>query len=239
MAGKTRKLPLLAAAFMVVSLVAAGFLQLYVITPQVVLASPDTAGPNTAGTASGTNWLNPGYTAASDDSHATYDNNQQDDLRLTNFGFSIPAGSTIDGIVVTREGYGDGPTEAKRQFRIGLTKDGSTLAGTRKIDQPLPITEDTVDIGNATDLWGTTWTVAEINATTFGVLISDNDAKADEIGFDYIEVTIHYTPGVIEKSVTQGITLSGGVTKGEVLTLTRFRASDRGSGTEGFRHATA
>ena len=53
MAGKIRKLPLLATAFMVVCLVAAGFLQFYVITPLMALASTDTVVPNAKGASSG------------------------------------------------------------------------------------------------------------------------------------------------------------------------------------------
>lgn len=177
---------------MVVCLVVAGFLQLYVVTPQPVMASPDSAGPNTAGTASGTNWVDPTNTAASDNNYAIYDAKLRDDLKLTNFGFSIPTEATINGIVVTREGHGTGIL-TKREYQIGLTKDGSALAGTRKTGQALPsTTDDTVDIGSSTDLWGTTWTAADINATTFGVLISDNNTKADELDFDYIAVTIYY-----------------------------------------------
>ncbi len=111
-----------------VCLVAEGLLQFGVIAPAPVMANPGMAGPKTAGAASGTNWVDPGNTAVSDDAHATYDTKTaQDDLRLTNFDFNIPAGSTINGIVVTREGHGLGSTVAKRQFQIGLTKDGSTL----------------------------------------------------------------------------------------------------------------
>jgi len=214
MARIIRKLTSLAIAFTVVCLVAASFPQLNIVSPAPVMANPDTAGPNAAGTASdpSTNWTTPGNTTVSDDAYAIYDDNTQDDLQLTNFGFSIPAGSVIDGIVITREGHGTGSTDVKRWFRIGLTKDGSTLVGTRKIGQQLPTTDDTVEIGNATDLWGTTWTVAEINATTFGVLISDNDTTKDDLNFDYVAVTIHYRITVFDRSANQGITLTDGVT---------------------------
>ena len=115
--------------------------------------------------ASGTNWTSPGNVFGSDDARATYNNTAQNDLRISGFGFTVPSGSTISGITVRREGHGTAGNSSDRTFRIGLTKDGSTLAGTRKTGQLLPKnTDNTVSIGGPADAWGATWTPSEINS---------------------------------------------------------------------------
>ena len=144
-------------------------------------------GPLTAGTVTGTSWtfdLTSLKVSAetSDDNRDIYDSTSQDDLILTNFGFGIASNATITGIVVTREGHSTAANPpSNRHYQIGLTKDGSALAGTRKTGQALPKdTDDSDDIGTTSDLWGTTWTPSEINSSNFGVLISDNDTTASD-----------------------------------------------------------
>jgi hypothetical protein len=138
--------------------------------------------------------VNPTNCFTSNDARATFNNTGQNDLQATGYGFAIPAGSTINGIIVRREGNGHDSKVAQRRFRIGLTKDGTALAGTRKTAQNLPqTTDDTVDIGTATDLWGTTWSAGDVNASTFGVLVSDNDTTAANLLFDWVAVIVDYT----------------------------------------------
>jgi hypothetical protein len=159
-------------------------------------------GPSTPNSASGTNWVAGGGSSlqsdisSSDNSRVSYNAATQDHLRLTNFGFSIPSDATVNGIVVTREGYADQGNEGRRQFQIALTKNGSTASGLWKVDQQLPryaAGEDVVDIGTSTDLWAASWTPAEVNSSSFGLLITDNDTSAYQLYFDHIQVTVYYT----------------------------------------------
>ncbi|NIM97046.1 MAG: hypothetical protein GTO24_02840, partial [candidate division Zixibacteria bacterium] len=159
---------------------------------------------------------------SSDNYQVSYNATGRDDLILTNFGFTdseIPAYATITGIIVTREGHGTG-NPAAREYRIGLTKNASDLVGDRKPDQALPKNESgedaegSVDVGSATDKWGTTWTPAEIKDTNFGVLISDNDASASPILFDQIQVTVHYALPLYRSVGTDGDPLASGASNG-------------------------
>lgn len=144
--------------------------------------------------ATGINWTNPGNVLADDGARASYTGTTQDELKVTGFGFTVPLNATITGITVRSQGQGASATAAHRQARIGLTKDGSTLVGTRKTGVQYDQGADTdVDSGGPADLWGTTWTPAEINMATFGVLLGDNDTTAAELQIDLIRVTIHYT----------------------------------------------
>ncbi|MFL5731077.1 MAG: T9SS type A sorting domain-containing protein, partial [Cytophagaceae bacterium] len=50
--------------------------------------------------------------------------------------------------------------------------------------------------GSSSDLWGTTWTISDINDANFGVyLIARNTATANapQVGVDHIRVTVYYT----------------------------------------------
>lgn len=141
--------------------------------------------------ASGTNWTDPTNVYASDDDRAAYNNTAQDLLKAITFGLSIPSGASIKGITVYVEGVATGANPQARTIDVGLTKDGSTLAGNYK-QQVLPTTEGEFALGGAADLWGTTWTEAEVESANFGVLIRDNDTTANPLLIDHIQVKVAY-----------------------------------------------
>jgi hypothetical protein len=98
---------------------------------------------------------------------------------VTGLSSTVPSGATINGITVKIERYnsvtpGDF-TLTINDSAIYLTKDGSTLVGNNKSTGAAWQSSDnntTVDFGGSADLWGTTLTAAEVNASTFGVMIS-------------------------------------------------------------------
>jgi hypothetical protein len=112
-------------------------------------------------------------------------------IALTNYGFSIPGTATIDGIEITVEaGFNDAATDDSVQ----LLKAGSA-AGTAKTIGGGGATASCGGAvsfvrGGAADLWGTTWTPAEINATGFGVLYDQSFANS---ALDGVTITVHYT----------------------------------------------
>lgn len=118
-------------------------------------------------------------------------------LVASSFGFTIPVGSTIDGIVVEidRNNAAGAASDNRVQLAKGTTF--ADLVGTNKADTATdwPAALATVSYGGATDLWGTTWTVAEINASSFAVFLSvQADAANTDIAVDFVRVTVHYTP---------------------------------------------
>src|SRR5688572_9015909 len=123
----------------------------------------------------GQNWTNPGDAGASDDTYATVsvDGNVSDPLNCTGYGFAIPPNSTILGITVNVERrssslFNGGSEDASMRLLKAGVATGSDLQ--TATDYP---TTDTVEAhGGATNLWGTTWTPAEINAANFGALLT-------------------------------------------------------------------
>lgn len=94
-------------------------------------------------------------------------------LKATNFGFAIPEGATIAGIVaevkLTCENKG---SISARESRVRIIKGGAIGAAERATAELLPFTPTVVTYGGNSDLWGNTWTPADINGSTFGLALS-------------------------------------------------------------------
>jgi hypothetical protein len=164
-----------------------------------------TANLSNAGTSENTDaWTTPSNVANNDGAESTivaasYDSPDISQILVSsNFGFAIPTGSTIDGIEVEIERRSIIANSGK-DFRVQLAK-GTTFASLVGNNKAVPATIWPTSIavatyGGATDLWGTTWTPAEINASSFAIFLSAqaNIANAD-IGVDFIRITVHYTP---------------------------------------------
>ncbi len=93
-------------------------------------------------------------------------------LKCTGYGFTIPAGAIIDGITVTINRSASRATMVQ-DAAMRIVKNGA-IGVTDKSDAVSfwPTTAASQSYGNATDLWGTTWTVADINAANFGAAIA-------------------------------------------------------------------
>ncbi len=172
-------------------------------------------GPNSGGTFandpnSGVTWTTPSNAASSNNSYALFpgapDFNQTTVyLKCTNFGFSIPGGSTIDGIEVTIERKASVNAGAfwVRDHTVSLYK-GGTISGSNNADTGLKWpTSDTDKIyGSSVDLWGETWTDSDINNSGFGVgikvvTIGGGSPKDPNVTayIDWVRITVHYTSG--------------------------------------------
>lgn len=153
-------------------------------------------GPGSPSSASGAVWKNPTYVFSSDNQRASYNGTTQNILVATVFNFSNVSG-TVDGIKVEVEGYGTGTNPPTGdQIDIALTKDGGNPAGSWKTAVALPNgvgNEAYIARGGNNDLWGTSWTPAEILASGFGALVRDADAISCPFYIDHIRITVYYT----------------------------------------------
>jgi len=118
-------------------------------------------------------------------------------LKATNFGFSIPTGATIDGIIV----------EVKRRCTTGntvhdkvvsLLKAGS-IVGDNKADTVTNWTNvlTYITYGAADNLWGISWNRDDINNTNFGIVFTASSpiASVQYARVDHIRITVYYTEG--------------------------------------------
>ena len=158
-------------------------------------------------------WANPSNATASDDTYATcgpLDNFEGpyagEYLRCTNFGFAVPAGATIDGIVVTVEGK---TSTGTIDLNIEALKGGAGTGGTA-LGNSITTVETAVAFGTSTSKWGTTWTSTDINASTFGVwFYPQAGASAQTISIDHVSITVYYTEGASAPAYVSRMALMG------------------------------
>lgn len=120
-------------------------------------------------------------------------------IKATNFGFSIPSGVTIDGIIVEIERKQSPTAEGLcKDVNVKLVK-GGTVSGNNNADTSTnwPITDTYKTYGSSSDLWGLGWTHSDINAANFGVvlnaIITIDPKDGTGIYVDHIRITVHYS----------------------------------------------
>lgn len=162
------------------------------------------AGPNNTGTVTsdsssgGTSaWSNTGNVAASDDAYATASIDLELNthyLKCTNFGFTVPGGATITGIVVKVEGKLTGSVAGKSAYLViggTVRDDGDDKGGNLNLSG----TESIQTLGGSADLWGLTPSVADANGSGFGVVIMFVGNSTGTVSIDHVTITVHYTGG--------------------------------------------
>jgi hypothetical protein len=119
----------------------------------------------------------------------------QDYLLVDDFKLEVPADAQILGITVTIRRAGGSSMEAV-DGAVRLIKGGVIGASDRSMPTPWPGPEYVnADYGGARDLWGQTWTPADVNAANFGVALSaiyTDTAGNGRAYVDIVYVTIHY-----------------------------------------------
>lgn len=156
------------------------------------------------------NWSNPTNANSSNNTYATYTSfsSQSYYLKATNFGFSIPVGSTIDGIVVEIErkaSRSDGLNNC-RDIDVKLVKSSGTFGTINKAATGTnwPTSDTIASYGSSSDLWGETWSASDINSSNFGVGLRafttiDLSCTAS---VDSFAITVYYTAGAGPSSQT-------------------------------------
>lgn len=133
-----------------------------------------------------------------------------DCLALFNFGFTIPAGATIDGIEVLIEGHSVGAATAPILV-VGASMNSPSVPGTfsQTLNGILPLPAGPPDIqtvdGSPTDLWGAAWTPASINSATFGVDMfgtDNNFVGSSTYNVDDVRVVVYFTPAAAAPAAT-------------------------------------
>lgn len=148
-------------------------------------------------------WASPQAAAASDNVYATAVNQSVTTvttnlLKATGFGFSIPPDAIVEGIVVEVERKAFGGASVVSDNRVSLYKADVLQATNKAAAGAWPTTDTYATYGSATDLWGDTWTAADINDPRFGVGISANVAQSIIAYIDHIRITVYYSlPGAV------------------------------------------
>ena len=166
-------------------------------------------------------WANPGNATADDNadaatpSSATATSNRLKGTMAGNL-FTIPDGSTIDGVTVGAELL-VGMANSWQDYEVRLVKGGTAGTGTNKGRGPgtyWPTSRTAVGWGSQTDLWGLELTVADVNAGGFGASIVTQNPTADRCvaSVDFISVAVYYTNPIKEIAGADTATATTGYT---------------------------
>jgi hypothetical protein len=151
-------------------------------------ASEDTGGPV---------WGTPSRVTADDgtDSACNFTSAvESDSLVASSFGLAVPGGATIVG-VSARVQLSRGVISGVTYTHVNIGKDSSTLGTPKNPGVTLTTTPTNYDDGGASDLWGLSLSVAEVNASTFQVRVrcTRSGILANAANCDAIWVNVHYT----------------------------------------------
>lgn len=178
----------------------------------------------------GTAWTNPGNITANDGTTASCASGSSGSayLRASNFGFSIPANSLIQGFTVKVD-MAESSTGSET-VSVQLVGAAGTAIGTAKTFSANGTALTVYTTGTATDLWGTTGlTATDINDTDFGVYVWYTTTHSTTV--DYISIDVNYEPprsGSLAATETGSDTFSA---SGDVIVSGSLSAAETGSDT--------
>lgn len=142
-------------------------------------------------------WANPTNVFTSNDVRATaavaVGNQLSNFLEATGFGFSIPSDATVLGIVVEVERSAVAGGTFCNDNSVQIVK-GGVRQGNQKADitTQWPTGGDAFKTyGDPRDLWGVSWTPADINGSGFGFQIAVNGDRTAQV--DFIRITVYWT----------------------------------------------
>jgi hypothetical protein len=209
-----------------------------------------TSGPNNPSTGSNnsstgnTSWSNTSNVKSSDNSDASASlsgGKISNYLMAIGFGFSIPLNATITGIKVEIE-RAEGNQSSSAYIRDNSVKivKGGSITGSEHADISTnwPTSDQIASYGSNSDLWGQSWTPADINAGNFGVAISAKNTSSWNSEYAYVDnmkITVYYSvasacnaamPTVSITTAPKTITASGA----SVVYSVNITNNDTGSG---------
>lgn len=146
----------------------------------------------------GGHWLSMDRVEANDGSGAyasattTYRNTNL--LRLTGFGFNVPADATIKGVVVHVERKTSTSVSGTRDYKVRLVYNSSQRGDNKASTDSLEEYYITKTYGGSTDDWNASLTPSIVNSSSFGVDISYYNGTVYNPTFyvDYVDITVYW-----------------------------------------------
>jgi hypothetical protein len=192
---------------------------LLLIAGPISTALAFTAGPYNAGT--GTNvggagtvdWVEPNGITSPGSPYAVAtlnkDNRYSNYLQGANYSFNLPINATINGIEVVINHMSSGNNPSIYDNQVSLVKAGVIVGDNKASLVPwLKGSFSTTTYGSAIDLWGATWSAADINDANFGVALAvyrqnQGNNQRDAI-VDSMKITVYFTLGAATTTVECG-----------------------------------
>lgn len=160
---------------------------------------------NAIASGSGTAWSNPTNARTNNNQNAAVSSNSNGSsqaLVAFAFGFDIPENATIHGIRAAIGRYRSGIAlfGDVQDNSVRLMKDGVAIGSNFASSSDWPTSETVANYGGTDNLWGTTWTPADINASNFGLALVVNFVNvfigSRTANVDYMQISVTYSlPG--------------------------------------------
>jgi hypothetical protein len=118
----------------------------------------------------------------------------RDQLLASDFQFELPPEATLQGIAVSINRSAD-MAELIADYEVKLLRSGSTVGLDRAKTAAWAAVFQYVTYGGPSDLWGVTWTPADLNSTGFGVALTPMylSTAGNARGYvDFIRATAYY-----------------------------------------------
>jgi hypothetical protein len=163
---------------------------------------------------SNSGWTNPQNAYASDNARAVADSSS-DVVEYQNFGFSIPGGSTINGIEVQVEGYNTGSRQADITLSWNNGASHTTGAGLKTTNMPgtSSSSEAVRTFGGAADTWNRTWSATDFTNSNFRLQLDATSGSGSDLYIDQVRVKVYYTEASLpDLTVTKTNNVSGSAT---------------------------
>jgi hypothetical protein len=178
---------------------------------------------------------NPSNAFTNDGSRATassllqlFGDETTDYLQVKGFGFNIPTAASICGIEATVVRSASNVdlilhTSSVKDLDVRLMKNG-TLTGTNEAhtstEWPL-LSDGNATYGGSSDLWGSSWSPADINSNNFGFSISAKIHGTASLfpaaRINYISMTVYYLPPTTLQQRTLQLQVSNGTNHSAAL----------------------
>lgn len=143
-----------------------------------------------------TDWINPDEAKVGDATGATCQPPGKvytDRLNVYTFGANISSTATINGIIFSVLRKSSTPVDVN-DTEIYLMDNTTPKGNNKSITAIWSHVYTYASFGSSSDLWGASWTPAQINASTFGLVIKAKASVISTIAYvDVIRVKIYYT----------------------------------------------
>ncbi len=161
----------------------------------LIITGPDTT-PAARVPAAASGWTNSTNVFTSNSVYATNAisaNSTGAALSATGFGFSVPSSAIIHGISVSVIRKASAANTLQDQS-VQLLKAGTAVGSNKAIAGNWSTSNVTQSYGTTSDLWGTTWTAADVNNANFGLKFTAKaGGTAATANVDYITISVTYT----------------------------------------------
>ncbi|MFX0041491.1 MAG: hypothetical protein ACFE8L_01145, partial [Candidatus Hodarchaeota archaeon] len=136
-------------------------------------------------------WFNPAGAYTNDGNRATEATNY-DDQDWRDFNFNIPAGATIQGILVSIEAS----TSVQYQSTgcwIRLSHNGGFSYTTPKSQSWSSTFDSYRTVGSSSDTWGRTWSPSDFSNSNFRIWLEKSGSTSATLRVDHIRIIVYYS----------------------------------------------